>query len=194
MAIRVLQEEEFRNAAGLSRYVFDVCVRYRMEFLQTVWYIEPYLTEENLKTLHQQDKIVIWGVFEGEQLVAVSALQSDGMITMLYVLPQCQNRGYGHALINVMLDYAKEEYDFEKVTVNANPAWTSFYFKKQGFENANPNQNMHVPFVPMYFLLDEGKNYSKKPVPKKVIVLAVVGCLLFATIAGSIYMVSYLGL
>ena len=126
--IRIVQEEELKIASGLSRYVFDYCLRNRMEFPQTIDFVEQYIAEENLRKLCQEGKLIIWGVYEGEQLVAVSGLQSDGMITMLYVLPQCQNRGYGSKLLIVMREYAKDVLGFSKVSVNANPAWTSFFF------------------------------------------------------------------
>lgn len=192
MIIRIVQEEELKIASGLSRYVFDTCLKNRMEFPQTIDFVERYIAEENLRGLSQEGKLILWGVYEGEQLVAVSALQSDGMITMLYVLPQCQNRGYGSALLIAMREYAKNALGFSKVTVNANPAWTSFFFVKKGFVNFDKNQKLRVPFVPMYALSDNIAGFEKRPVSKVVIAAAVAGCILFATIAGSLFMISYL--
>ena len=107
MEIRILQDNDMIHASGLSRYVFDTCLRERMEFPQSIGFIEDYLKYENLTTMAHAQKLTLWGVFEQGQCVAISGLQSDGMITLLYVLPQCQRRGYGQALISVMQEYAK---------------------------------------------------------------------------------------
>ena len=168
MEIRILQEEEIKIASGLSRYVFDTCLRNRMEYPQTIAFVEEYISESSLKNLYEACELILWGAFEREQLVGVSGLQRDGLITMLYVLPQCQNRGYGGRLLRVMRNYAKDVCGFSKVNVNANPAWTSYFFKKKGFIYINPNQNMNVPFVPMHAMSKGTDGYEKRKVPKKV--------------------------
>ncbi len=192
MEVRILQEEELKNASGLSRYVFDYCLRNRMEYPQTIAFVEEYIAEANLRKLCEESKLILWGIFEGEQMVAVSGMQSDGMISLLYVLPQCQNRGYGSMLLKTMREYGKEACNFSKVTVNANPAWTSFFFGKKGFTNVNPNQDLRAPFVPMYALSNNIEGFETRPVSKRVIAFAIAGCILFATIAGSLFMISYL--
>lgn len=192
MEIRILQEEDLKVASGLSRYVFDFCLRNRMEYPQTIAFVEEYIAEENLRELRMEGKLILWGAFEGEQIVAVSGMQSDGLITMLYVLPQRQNRGYGSRLLKSMKMYAKEAWGFEKVAVNANPAWTSFYFGKRGFSNTKENQDMRAPFVPMYASSNNTESFEKRKVDIKWIILAVVACMMFATIAGILFMIFYL--
>lgn len=192
MEIRILQNEEINIAAGLSRFVFDTCLRNRMEYPQTIAYVEEYIAEENLKRLCEESKLRLWGVFENERLVGVSGMQSDGMITMLYVLPQWQNRGCGSRLLKVMREYGKDVCGFPKVTVNANPAWTSFYFAKKGFVHVNANQNLRVPFIPMYASSAYTGGYEKRHVSKGWMLLAAFGCVAFATIVGSMFMISYL--
>ncbi len=192
MEIRILQEMELANAAGLSRYVFDNCVRYRMEFVQTIGYVENYLTTENLVNLCKENKLTVWGVFEQEQMVGVSGMQSDAMITMLYILPQCFKRGYGRALLDTMSRYAKDVYGREMVYVNATPAWTATYFMKQGFSFVNKQQDMHIPFVTMCGSCNYVQQPQKKRVSAKVIVGAIAGCFLFATIACIAYVLWYI--
>ena len=192
MEIRILQKEDVKTAAGFSRYVFDACLRHRMEYPQTIAFVEEYIAEANLEKMYEACDLILWGAFEGEQLVAVSGLQRDGLITMLYVLPTHQDRGYGSHLLKTMREYAKNTCGYQKVTVNANPAWTSFYFKKKGFSNLNKDQDLKVPFIPMYASLDEAGMYEKRKVPKAVIIFAVIGCILFATTIGVWYLISYL--
>lgn len=192
MEIRILREEELANAAGLSRYVFDTCLRNRMDFPQTIGFVESYVSVENLTRLHREQKLTVWGAFEMQQLVAVSALQSDGMITMLYVLPQFSGRKMGKNLLFAMREYAKEVYGFEKVVLNATPAWTAFYFSNQGFSYTNPDKNVRVPFVPMYAMSNSIESQKKSSISGKLVAIATFACLGIATLATCIYMITYI--
>ena len=192
MEIRLLKEEELQNAAGLSRFVFDNCLRHRMEYPQTITFVEEYLQYSNLVQLIQAQKLVLWGAYEQERLVGVSGLQADGMITMLYVLPQFWNRGIGGKLLSGMRTYAKEQYGMEKVLLNATPAWTAGYFVKQGFTYMHGRPNMRAPFVSLYASTSGNSVITKRRIPKKYIALAVIGCFLLATIATCVFMNWYL--
>lgn len=192
MEIRMLREEELMHAAGLSRFVFDSCLRNRMEFVQTIPFIENYIREENLKMMCREDKLIIWGAFEFEQLVGVGAMQTDGMITMLYVLPQYMGRNCGMYLLTRMKEYAKEVLHLNKVFVNATPAWTAVYFQKKGFSFMQQNPNLHVPFVGMQAFLEHMQFQNKEKISGKTIVLAVLACVGFATVVGSWFMSCYL--
>lgn len=192
MEVRILQEEELANASGLSRYVFDNCLRNRMEFPQTIPFVEHYISEANLKNMCTEGKLILWGVFEQEQLIGVSGMQTDGMITMLYILPQFSNKKYGSKLLYTMRVYAKEILGLEKVSVNATPAWTAGYFVKHGFIYADKTPNMRQPFVSLYALSEQVALYRRERITGKTIALAILGCLGFATVAGSLFMIFYL--
>lgn len=192
MEIRILRIEELGIAAGLSRFVFDTCLRNRMEFIQTISFIEDYLQQNHLQNLYEENKLIVWGAFEQEQMVGVCGLQSDGMITMLYVLPQFANKGIGSSLLNTMRVYARDIYGLEKVLLNATPSWTAFYFVKQGFSYMYPNQNMRVPFVPLYARSKDISISVRRRIPKKYILLSVFGCIALATLAAWGFMMWYL--
>lgn len=192
MEIRFLQDEELGNAAGLSRFVFDNCLRVRMEFPQTISFVEAYLTESNLRTKVTEEGLLLWGVYESGQLLGVGGMQPDGLITMLYVLPQCFRRKYGTKLLETMRIYAKETLHLPQVTVNANPAFTSYYFEKQGFHTVAPRQDVPVPFISMYATSESLQFYKKRRVPGWVYAAAIGGCILFATILGCGFMAWYL--
>lgn len=192
MNIRILEEHEFVHASGLSRYVFDTCLRNRMEFTQTIPFVENYISEENLKGMYRENKLILWGAFEHEQLVGVAGMQTDGMITLLYVLPQYTGRGCGAHLLSTLCAYAQTVLQLEKVIVNATPAWTSVYFKKHGFALINQNQNMHVPFVPMMVMSERKAFHTKEKVSGKTIAGAIFACIGFATIVSVWFMMSYL--
>ena len=192
MEIRVLQEEELTNASGLSRYVFDSCLRNRMEFTQTIPFVENYIADANLKSMYQENRLVVWGAFEQEQLVGISGMQTDGMITMLYVLPQYEGRRCGSSLLVTMQEYAKNVLGLRKVTLNATPAWTYSYFQRLGFALQNPDTYIHVPFVPMYVDLEQTAFQKKEKIGAKTIALAIIACVGFATVAASVFMINYL--
>ena len=192
MEIRMLQIEELKNAAGLSRFVFDTCLRNRMEFTQTISFVEDYLQIDHLQKLCDENKLILWGAFEETQMIGVCGLQSDGMITMLYILPQFANRGIGSSLLTTMRIYARDIYGLEKVLLNATPSWTAFYFVKQGFSYLYPNQNMRVPFVPMYALAKDISISIKRRIPKRYIALAIFGCIALATVSAWGFMMWYL--
>ncbi len=192
MEIRILKEEELVQAAGLSRYVFDTCLRNHMEFTQTIPFVENYITETNLRTMYQENQLIVWGAFELEQLVGVAGMQTDGMITLLYVLPQYSRRGCGAHLLTVMRGYAQTVLQLDKVIVNATPAWTSVYFKKNGFVLMNPNQNMYAPFVSMQAFSGQMQFQKKEKISGKMIAGAILACVGFATVVGAWFMASYL--
>ncbi len=192
MEIRILHDAELANAAGLSRYVFDNCVKYRMEFPQTIEFVEKYLEADNLANLSNEGKLIVWGVFKDGQMVGVSGIQADGMITMLYVLPQCFGKGCGASLLNAMRLYARTVFGRDKIFVNATPAWASTYFVKQGFAFVNRDQDMHVPFVTLYSDCAPVGVVEKKHVPTSVMIGAGIGCFLLATIVCVAFVLWYI--
>ncbi|MBQ6844680.1 MAG: GNAT family N-acetyltransferase [Agathobacter sp.] len=192
MEIRVLREDELMHASGLSRYVFDTCLRNRMEFTQTIPFVENYISEINLKEMHKENKLVVWGAYEQEQLVGVAGMQADGLITLLYVLPQYSRKNCGVHLLTAMREYAKNVLQLDRVIVNATPAWTAGYFYKHGFSTANKNPNMHVPYVPMHSVLETANFYKKEKISGKTIAGAIFACISFATIVSAWFMISYL--
>lgn len=192
MNIRILKEEELIHASGLSRFVFDSCLRNRMEFTQTIPFVENYISETNLRNMCGENRLIVWGAFEQEQLVGVGGMQADGMITLLYVLPQFAGRSCGAKLLLTMRAYAKDVLQLPKVYVNATPAWTSAYFQKQGFLPVNANQNLRVPFVTLQALSEKMSFQKRERISGITIAWAIVACIGFATIAGSWFMISYL--
>lgn len=192
MQIRILREEEIANAAGLSRYVFDTCLRNRMEYVQTIGFVEEYLKAENIQKLCKEGVLTLWGVFEQEQLLAVSGMQNDGLITMLYVLPQCVHRRYGASLLKEMKLYAKETYNYEKVMVNATPAWTAMYFKKQGFHMIGSPADMHVPYIAMLSKTTGVEIQKKRHVSANVIAAIIAGCIAFGAVTCVLFTLLYL--
>lgn len=192
MEIRILKEDELAYASGLSRLVFDSSLRNRMEFTQSIPFVENYIGENNLKTMYQEGRLTVWGAIEEGRLIGVGGIQSDGMITLLYVLPQYVQRGCGRKLIQTMKTYASQNLHLSNVTVNAAPAWTSMYFRKHGFVPIHENQNISVPFVPMQAAVGEFFVSGKQKIRFSTVIWAVIACISFATFVGMGFMISYL--
>lgn len=192
MEIRLLQENEIANASGLSRFVFDNCLRNRMSFAQTIHFVEEYITEANLRKMYQDETLLLWGVYEQEQLVGVGGLQSNGMLTMLYVLPQFWGRKYGTKLLFAIREYVRDVLQMERITVNATPAWTAAYFVKQGFSYVEKKPNMYNPFVSLYALSEKTMLYKKERITGKTIAIAAAACVGIATVVSSLFMIFYL--
>ena len=119
-------------------------------------------------------------------------VQMDGMITLLYILPQYAGRGCGMKLLMCMREYAKNELHLAKVIVNATPAWTAGYFYKQGFLPINQNPNLRTPFVPMLALSDKLMYQKKEKISGVTIAWAIIACVGFATVVSSWFMITYL--
>jgi N-acetylglutamate synthase-like GNAT family acetyltransferase len=119
-------------------------------------------------------------------------MQTDGMITLLYVLPQYSRRDCGRMLLSVMRGYAKEVLQLSRVTVNATPAWTASYFQREGFSPINQNIGMRVPFVSMQALSEKLAFQKKERISGKSIALAIVSCIGFATVVSVLFMMYYL--
>lgn len=184
MEVRLLRKEERILAAGLSHFVFDNYLRNRMAFAQTISFVEQYLSLENLDTLCESGKLLLWGAFEGGVFMGVSGMHTDGLITMLYVHPDFQRKRYGSALLFAMKQYAKEVLQLKRVTINANPAWTYTYFLKQGFFTQQKNPYTNVSFIPMYAETADAQIFHKKYVSGKVYALVIVGCIVSITLFG----------
>ena len=94
-------------------------------------------------------------------------MQKEGHITMLYVLPVFQRRGCGRCLLEEMKAYAANQYQLQRVTLSAMPAWTADYFTKRRFHPMEVTQS--CSFVPMQAKTVARAIYEKKEIPSGVI-------------------------
>ena len=131
--IRMLQIEEIPQAVELAQGVFGFDLRQTITDPQTIRFFEEYTNLENLKNMVSGKKLYMWGVFEGAQLCAMSAMQPEGHITMLYVYPYFRKKKYARQLLDTMRRFAKQTLGLERVTACALPAWTASFFVHNGF-------------------------------------------------------------
>lgn len=152
MKIRLLEENEIQLAINVAHEAYRTCL---LPFAKAKEEVEQYNSYVNLENLwgevHGQN-LFLFGAFEAEELVGVSALQNTGHITMLYVRPAFQRRNCGSSLLDWMRGYAKETLRLKKVTVNAIPVFTASYFEKRGFRRIQG-----IPYPQTVFVALEAK-------------------------------------
>lgn len=181
MEIKILTTEQLPEAAGLARGVFDYCLRNSIPNPKMTQAFEKYSLQDYLKHMMEEGYLVMWGAYEQGTIVGMSAMQSEGHITMLYVHPMYQRRGIGKKLVYEMRKYAKSTYNLPMVTLNAMPVWTERYFTKRKFKRMNvmPNND----FVSMQACSVDEITYEKKPLSTAVVLSVVFGSLFFCILA-----------
>lgn len=160
MEIRLLTENEIQSAINVAHEVYKACVLPYAKSEEEVAQYNEYVNIENLWKEMQAGKLFLWGVFEEQTLCGVSAIQNAGHITMLYVRPMCQHRGYGAALLEQMRGYAKEMLKTEHVTINVIPVTAAPFFYKRGFQLFS-NQVMTGAYVSL--IADSKENLELRP-------------------------------
>lgn len=161
--IRFLLENEIPQAVELAKEVFDLEVREYIQNKELENNFDNYVSESNISLQVKSEELKLWGYFEEDVLVAVSAMQMDGHITMLYVKKECSKKGYGLKLLNAMRNYAGNMIEITSVSVNAMPSWSYTYFQKNGFYKLGNTDEQMAAYVPMgaKSICDIKKNKSK---------------------------------
>lgn len=190
MEARILTVEQIPEALSIARGVFDCCLRAQISDLEMVHIFLQYTEEQNIKKMVEEQKLTLWGMFEQQQMVAMSGMQSEGHITMLYVLPVFQRRGYGKQLLAEMRRYAADAYQLSAVTLSAMPAWTADYFKKRKFQPLSTAQP--CSFVPMQADAIANTTYEKKPLSTAAVIGTSVGGLVVCAAIAVGFMICWL--
>ncbi len=191
MEIRILTIEEIPQAVSLANGVFDYCLKNYIKDQQTVGFFLEYANEENIRQMMQEGRLILWGGFEQNNLVAMSGMQREGHITMLYVLPLFQGRGWGKELLLEMRSYAKKELHLQYVTVNATPAGAAGYFGKRRFQSA-ALPNPMASYIPMQAKSVEKVSYEKKPIPAGWAIGTSVGAVVLSAVVAFGFMIFYI--
>ena len=158
MEIRLLYGNELQMAVYTAHETFERCVR---PCVRTQREIDRYYNYVNVEHLWQEvsaGRLFLWGAFENGQMCAVSAMQSIGHITMLYVKPYCQRRKIGEQLVNHMCAYAANILHRERVTIQVTPVSVSAFFYHIGFTliQGAPLENEQVPLERRIWMMPQG--------------------------------------
>lgn len=170
MEIKLLNEQAISQAVYVARGVFDYQIRGTIMDENLTQAFDEYVNEEALHNLYLEGRLFLWGIYADGQLCAVSAMQKEGHITMLYVLPFYRKRKMGISLLKEMKRYAADVLGLDRLTVNALPAWSAGFFQRGGFRQIDPRQGGMSRFVSLETKLSKVTTYPVKPVSEKVIV------------------------
>lgn len=200
MIYRIIREQEIAEAANLARYVFDTCLRGGVRDRETLAFVEDYLRADHLHQKVQNNQLVMWGVWDESGLCAVSGMQPEGHITMLYVTPDAQKHKIAKELLRTMRAYARNEWHLKRVSVNALPAWTSNYFERRGFYytnetgariaaplQADTDASRYASYLPMAAKTIDEQRYPIRPTKDWAVTLVVLGFLALAILVVIIF-------
>ena len=183
MIIRKLCVNEIEQAVCLAQWTFEYCIMRRNANQQLKEIFMQYNNYENILSLFQQGRIMIWGAFEKNHMEGMGAMEAPGRITMLYVHPNCQRRGYGKALVREMQYVAYEEYKTEQISINVIPAWMAGYFLKRKFSSSRLFDMNRDLFVPMTIDTIKLKRYKQKKIKGKILAGIILGFVLLIIVS-----------
>jgi GNAT superfamily N-acetyltransferase len=192
MEIRMLRSEEISQALQIARGVFDYCLKSSVNEQKMIEEFRNYTEESQIRSMEQQGDIHFWGVFEDQRMLGMSAMQKEGHITMLYVLPAFQRKGYGAQLLERMRSYAYQTYGLAYVTVNAMPTWTASYFARYKFITMNFVQDNMAPYISMQAKTIRQPIYEKKPISSGWVIGTCIAGLVLCTVVAVGFMICYL--
>lgn len=158
MEIRLLCGNELQWAVNTANEVFERCVRpYVRSNEETAQYYN-YVRLEYLWQEMSAGRLLLWGAFENGQMCAVSAMQSVGHVTMLYVRPQYSGRHVAMRLLDEMCGYAASVLGRERVTIHVTPVASASFFYHVGFTTIQgaPLCNGYMPLERRIWSVPQG--------------------------------------
>lgn len=186
MEIRMLGEQEVAQAADLAQVVYRNQIEPYFNQPQMNQYFYEYAKKETLTGRAAAGQVYVWGAFEGANMVGMSAMQPEGHVTLLYVLPQYQKRGMGKAMLLEMKRYAFEVLHLHQLTLSAMPAWTANYFARNGYVKMITGNPM-APYISMVSPIKYHMDYTAKKWSTPVVIGVSAAALGFVTVVGILY-------
>lgn len=192
MEYRILKEQEIDGAVWVARYVYTKCIEPYWPQPEMHRSFREYVDAAHLTQMVTNQQLIMWGAFDGTAICGVGAMQPEGHITMLYVLPQYQRRRIGRSLLGIMRKFAFVRYKHAKVTLSAVPSWTSAYFAKSGFAPMKLPQPVSPLIVPMEAKTDRSMEYKARPLSEKPIAITAAVFLGAILLMSVIFLLCYL--
>lgn len=148
MEIRKLRQQELLPALHLVWEVFveDVAPTYTPRGVEE---FQKFIKYENILPAFQNQKILFWGLWDGEELCGVIAMEASGHICLFYVKKSRQGEGIGRMLYQTAYNYCAQELCINRMTVNAAPGAAEKY-QHMGMRVTGPEQEENgIRYVPM---------------------------------------------
>jgi len=128
--MRKLASDDFQ---AILTVVNDAAVAYRGKIPANCWK-EPYMPPQELRE-EIESGVQFYGIKESGVLIAVMGIQSVDYVTLIrhaYVLTNCQRRGLGEKLLNLLLSLAKTSVVYVGTWETA--SWAIKFYEKYGFK------------------------------------------------------------
>ncbi|MEG2839243.1 MAG: GNAT family N-acetyltransferase [Lachnospiraceae bacterium] len=197
MEIRLLQQHEVRTALHL---VWDVFAEYIAPTYTRVGVEEfrNFILYDKIMASKNRGELVLWGCFDGQELLGVSAMKNIGHINMLYVRTEYQRQGIGKQLFEKMKEYATQVIRIPKLTLYAAPSAVVVYEHMGLYATGPEQQHNGIRYIPMEFtiLITEnrpGELKKKNRTPIYIAIGVLVGSILLAIITLGVLTVSHVG-
>ncbi len=130
MRIEILEEKDIAALTALERSCFS----------------KPW-SESVFRELINNERAILWGVFEEETLLGYSALEwvlDEGSLTNIAVDPDFRRKGYACALMEKLVDFSKEEaMSVILLEVRASNESAIKLYEKFGFETMGVRKNYY---------------------------------------------------
>lgn len=107
MEVRMLQSHETMWAVQLMQDIYNQCIRPTVNSEEEVAKFFRYVNPENFQNEMNQGRLTLWGAFDRGCMCGVSALQSDGHVSVLYVRPEYRSLKVDAALSKRMKRYTE---------------------------------------------------------------------------------------
>lgn len=142
--LTVFQMEEAMELAWRTFLQFEA-PDYSQEGIESFY---RFIHDDILRRMMIIKEYLMWGIYEGRELIAMSGIRSRNHISLLFVDERYQRRGNATKLINAMLTYCRKS-GSNFVTVNSSPYATGFYHRL-GFKDLGPEETKEgIRYTPM---------------------------------------------
>lgn len=148
LIVRELKKQERKYALDIIWSVFclDVADAYDQEGIDA---FSEYLRPEHIDSLCENRELIMFGVFDGEELEGTISLQARGHICNYYVKKSCQGKGAGRMLFDYAKRYCAQTLHKDIMTVDAAPKAVEKYIH-MGMKPTDEMQKVHGKcYVPM---------------------------------------------
>ena len=152
--VKEVADRDLRRALDLVNRVFSefVAADYSEQGRNT---FESYLKvklQEVSASLKSGDK-KIWAYYKGDEILGVIATQSTSHISLMFVDKRYHRQGIARQLLDVALDWFKQNKDVVRITVNSSLYAVKAY-ERLGFLKAGEQQEKDgIIYLPMMRLL-----------------------------------------
>lgn len=190
MEIKILDKVQISQAISLADKVYYMAVEQNVD-RQMSFFFHDYARTEKLETKVESGEVVLFGAFEQDAMMGMSALHTAGQITMLYVDSMYLRQGVGRQLVKKMASYTCEVLNRNRLTANVFPYGSVEFFKKCGFGVKNEFQP-GMQYVPMdRDIYKEELAFEKRPVKWKAWGIAFLVVVLLIFLVVLLFILSY---